>query len=354
MDAGNADVRDAPDIHPQRLRRKRSFLGDGEICRARGDDGHVALRAIPRGPFGHDEPRSIVVLGIRSDLLHGGKLCRRRSGHEYGPRGPGDEGGHGSPDLVWGLAGTVDRLSLSRTEFAMVIELGVAEVLVREKFELAGSLVDAHGSSCDARDEVDEGAFVQSRTHSMYTAALAEGQVDAPIRDLEAQVTLPVRTLTVLVFVSLGFNVLVLFVVAAMASRRRTIRHGASTAHLDETLRGMLEGHARTFERLETAIRHLAGQNARIEQRLSGTVQRVGLIRYDAFEDVGGRLSFSCALLNEAGDGVVVTSINGRQDTRVYAKSVQAGESAYNLTEEEGAAIREALAVTEQKVEARR
>jgi hypothetical protein len=166
--------------------------------------------------------------------------------------------------------------------------------------------------------------------------------------------TLPVKTLTVLVFISLGLNVLVLFLVAATTSRRQTIRHGAaSSAHLDEVVRGMLEGHTRTFERLETAIRQLAGQNARIEQRLSGTVQRVGLVRYDAFEDVGGRLSFSCALLNEAGDGVVVTSINGRQDTRVYAKSVQAGDSVYNLTEEEAAAIREALTAAEQKVEAR-
>ena len=165
--------------------------------------------------------------------------------------------------------------------------------------------------------------------------------------------TLPVRTLTVLVFVSLGFNALTLFVLVATTSRRRSIRHAASPARGDEVMQGMLEGHARTFERLETAIRQLAGQNARIDNRLSGTVQRVGLVRYDAFEDVGGRLSFSCALLNEGGDGVVITSINGRQDTRVYAKSVQGGDSVYNLTEEEAAAIREALAEPRQTVEAR-
>jgi Protein of unknown function (DUF4446) len=165
--------------------------------------------------------------------------------------------------------------------------------------------------------------------------------------------TLPVRTLTVLVFVSLGLNVLTLFVFVAATSRRRSIRHAASSARGDEVMHGMLEGHARTFERLETAIRQLAGQSARIDNRLSGTVQRVGLVRYDAFEDVGGRLSFSCALLNEGGDGVVITSINGRQDTRVYAKSVQGGDSVYNLTEEEAAAIREALAEPRQAVEAR-
>jgi hypothetical protein len=70
----------------------------------------------------------------------------------------------------------------------------------------------------------------------------------------------------------------------------------------------------------------------------------VGLLRYDAFEDVGGRLSFSCALLDEHGNGVVLTSINGRQETRVYAKPVTAGTSSYNLSSEEGEAIRQAMA----------
>src|ERR687884_168430 len=97
--------------------------------------------------------------------------------------------------------------------------------------------------------------------------------------------TLPVRTLTVLVFVSLGFNVLLLFVTVATVSRRRTIKHGPGAARNDDVTRGILEGHARTFERLETALRHIAGQQARTDHRLSGTVQRVGLIRYDAFED---------------------------------------------------------------------
>jgi hypothetical protein len=70
----------------------------------------------------------------------------------------------------------------------------------------------------------------------------------------------------------------------------------------------------------------------------------VGLVRYDAFDDMGGHLSFSAALLDAAGNGVVITSINGRQDTRCYAKPVRGGESEYNLSAEEEAAIRQALA----------
>jgi Protein of unknown function (DUF4446) len=164
-------------------------------------------------------------------------------------------------------------------------------------------------------------------------------------------VTLPSKTLTVLVLVALGIEALLLVLLGVMALRRkRPVSPGALS--MDDALRGILEGHARALQRLESAIRQLAGHDVRISERLTGAVQRVALVRYDAFEDMGGRLSFSCALLDERGDGVVVTSINGRQDTRVYAKPVSGGSSDHNLSEEEEEVIREALAGSRQTVEA--
>ena len=99
-------------------------------------------------------------------------------------------------------------------------------------------------------------------------------------------------------------------------------------------------------------MRKLAIQDKRQNQQIRGAVQHVGMVRYDAFEDVGGRLSFSCALLDDRGDGVVVTSINGRQDTRVYAKPISGGRSSHNLSEEEDAAIQQALAGPREAVSA--
>ena len=153
--------------------------------------------------------------------------------------------------------------------------------------------------------------------------------------------TLPAKTLTLLVIISLGANGLLLIATIALATRRRS--HGTQPVAIDDMLRGVVEGQAKTYQRLEAAIRQLAGEQQRIATHARAAVQRVGLVRYDAFEDVGGRLSFSCAMLNDDGDGVVVTSINGRQDTRVYAKPVYRGESVHNLSEEEAAAIREAM-----------
>jgi hypothetical protein len=73
-------------------------------------------------------------------------------------------------------------------------------------------------------------------------------------------------------------------------------------------------------------------------------IQKFHMVRYDAFEDMGGRLSFSAALLNDHGDGVVLTSINGRTETRTYAKPVSELTSDYNLSEEEREAIAGAVA----------
>lgn len=73
-------------------------------------------------------------------------------------------------------------------------------------------------------------------------------------------------------------------------------------------------------------------------------LQRFHMVRYDAFDDMGGRLSFSAALLDDHGDGVVITSINGRTETRTYAKPVQGLTSDHNLSEEEQEAIAGAVA----------
>ncbi len=166
------------------------------------------------------------------------------------------------------------------------------------------------------------------------------------------EMTFSDRTLTLLVLVALGLAVLGVVFGILGAGRRPT--EVSDPIRLDDTLRRILEGQAGQIQRLEKAVRALHGTDKRQEALISSTVRHVGLLRYDAFEDVGGRLSFSCALLDDHGDGVVLTSINGRQETRVYAKPVTQGVSSYNLSTEEQEAIRQALEAPRQEaVEAR-
>lgn len=151
-----------------------------------------------------------------------------------------------------------------------------------------------------------------------------------------------IETLSLLVVIALGVGAFALLLTAMSQGRRRSEPRGP--IQMDDVLRGVLEGQARQIQRLEAAVRSLSATDRRQEGLIEGAVRRVGVVRYDAFEDVGGRLSFSCALLDDHGNGVVMTSINGRQDTRVYAKPIVDARSQYNLSVEEEEAIRQAIA----------
>lgn len=71
-------------------------------------------------------------------------------------------------------------------------------------------------------------------------------------------------------------------------------------------------------------------------------IRDVAVVRYDALQEMGGRLSFSLALLNADGDGVILSSINGRTETRTYAKVIRGGEPTHPLSPEEERAVKEA------------
>jgi len=158
-------------------------------------------------------------------------------------------------------------------------------------------------------------------------------------------------TLSILVIVSLALSGSALVVGLGRTMREQRLRGRPKTARRAE-LEVQVEAQARNIERLEAAMRQLASGERRLAELFQGAVQHVGVVRFDAFEDMGGRLSFSAALLDDHGDGVVITSINGRQDTRCYAKHVQNGTSIHNLSDEEEQAIREALQRARESVEA--
>jgi len=164
--------------------------------------------------------------------------------------------------------------------------------------------------------------------------------------------TLSDSTLTLVALVAIGLSVLaIVFSIVGSGSRRA--KEPAGPIQMSEALRGVLTGQGQRVERLEQAVRALNATDKRQQSLIDGGVRNVALLRFDAFEDVGGRLSFSCAMLDDHGSGVVITSINGRQETRVYAKPVTAGVSSYNLSTEEAEAIRQAMATDPEPAPAR-
>ncbi len=86
----------------------------------------------------------------------------------------------------------------------------------------------------------------------------------------------------------------------------------------------------------------LSSEIKKLQERSRSFVQKVGIVRFNPFSDVGGDQSFSIALLDENNDGVVITSLYSRNDNRVYAKPIKNSQSAYLLSEEEKQALNKA------------
>ena len=157
------------------------------------------------------------------------------------------------------------------------------------------------------------------------------------------------RTLSLLV-VALVIAVVVLGVWVAWLQRseavlrrrlRRVLPQGESGG-IDEILDRQLKSVESLSERVD-ALNKLHHELEHLSQR---TIQKVAVIRYNPFSDTGGDQSFAIALLDSLGNGVVVSSLHSRTDTRVFAKPVQSGRSKFQLSDEEQDAIRKALAPT--------
>jgi len=90
---------------------------------------------------------------------------------------------------------------------------------------------------------------------------------------------------------------------------------------------------------VRSELRRLSKELEEARSEFRQTLQHLAVVRYDAYGDMGGSLSWSMALLDDNGDGVVLTSINSRNDARSYAKQVKAFESDAKLSPEEDEAI---------------
>jgi hypothetical protein len=90
---------------------------------------------------------------------------------------------------------------------------------------------------------------------------------------------------------------------------------------------------------VKSELRRLSKELEEARNELRENLQHLAVVRYDAYGDMGGRLSWSMALLDDNGDGVVLTSINSRNDARSYAKEVSGFESDSKLSPEEEEAI---------------
>jgi hypothetical protein len=112
----------------------------------------------------------------------------------------------------------------------------------------------------------------------------------------------------------------------------------------DRNLGTVLDAHLDKVYAVAREVDDLSARSAVLEASGRRAIQRVGLVRFNPFEDTGGNQSFALALTDAAGTGFVVNSLHSRNGTRVYAKAIVEGRSDGALSAEETEALRFALA----------
>ena len=149
--------------------------------------------------------------------------------------------------------------------------------------------------------------------------------------------------LAALTFMTAFLFLLVLYLLIAVSRLKGRYREMMTGEETGRDFESMLLRHIEETHAVAAENRDLQIDNRRISELLDRAVTRVGVVRFRAFEDMGSDLSYAVALLDAHNDGVVLSSIFGREDSRSYVKPIEAGKSTYTLTNEEDDAIRQAI-----------
>lgn len=125
-----------------------------------------------------------------------------------------------------------------------------------------------------------------------------------------------------------------------MKKRYKKMMTGVDGANLERMMIGCID----SIKAVADENAKLWEENKAIKELLSNALTKVAIVRFRAFEDMGSDLSYAVAMLDSHNNGVVLSSIFAREDSRSYAKPIVNGTSTYPMTSEEEDALRQAMA----------
>ena len=161
--------------------------------------------------------------------------------------------------------------------------------------------------------------------------------INIPMEQLGFYVTIALSVVSIILAVVL---IIVLCKLKTLKRRVDSLTRGKDTESLEDIIVSYLE-RVESLEEGEEFTR--AALNA-IKDNLKITYQKTGLVKYDAFREMSGALSYSLALLDKENNGVLISSMYSREGCYTYAKEIIKGESKINLSEEEAEALKQAVA----------
>lgn len=137
--------------------------------------------------------------------------------------------------------------------------------------------------------------------------------------------------ITILIFISLAINLLLIIWAVWIHFRLRKVFGGKNAKELEQVL-GEVQN---DLDRVESTHVEIKKRITGAEKRLSHTIRNISTIRFNPFTDQGSNQSFATALVDDHGDGVVLSSLYSRERVSVFAKPVKGGASEFELTDEE-------------------
>lgn len=143
---------------------------------------------------------------------------------------------------------------------------------------------------------------------------------------------------TIILYALMAIIIALAFWVMRLEKKLRKFLYGKDAKSLEDTIINIREG----MERLGASQNETAGSLKNIEERVRKSIRGVETIRFNPFKDSGGNQSFATALLNEEGDGVVISSLYARDRVSIFSKPVKQHASPFELTDEERNALRNA------------
>ncbi len=150
----------------------------------------------------------------------------------------------------------------------------------------------------------------------------------------------------IIAYTALGLCVLALVIMliimvrqTRLLNRYRYLLQGNASMNLEE----LLLAQAHDIEAIKLALDNAERRILALTEDAKAHVQRIGVIRFNAFPDTGSDLSFAIAMLDAHDNGFVISSLYGRNESRTYAKPIRAGTSTYSLSQEEKEALAQAM-----------
>lgn len=162
------------------------------------------------------------------------------------------------------------------------------------------------------------------------------GDIFELLKGYELFIILALIILIVILFITI---IVAFSSISRLEKKYRKLMRGVNNKNLEELVTSYLDN----IDIAKSKVEQTEKICENLEEKMKNCIQKISVIRYKAFEDVGSDLSFSIALLDEKNDGVILTGIYSRNESTTYAKPIDSGISRYDLSEEEKSVLNKSM-----------